>query len=448
MLRFRPETETNSDRIDYLAKKQAKRRTFRPKRLHTFHSSETICLNRYLKLRKMNSVSSSQSASNAPSSTPDWSKFREQMPVSRKWAYFDHACVAPIPQVSADAISKWCNESLTEGDVVWKRWERQHEELRDLTAEVINARREEVALVPNTTFGINLVADGFAWKSGDNVVLPSHEFPSNVYPWMALEKRGVEVRIVELDGNRVDANRISDACDNRTRIVSASWIGYASGYRLDPTEIAKVAHDNGALFFLDAIQGLGVFPIDVQATGVDFLAADGHKWLIGPEGAGVFYCRQELLQLLRPMNVGWNSVKQGNDFSNVKLDVRDAAQRYEGGTQNMVGFIGLNASLRLLADYGLGFQSSAIGVQVLQYADQLVAALETVGGKVFSDLNDNSKSGIISFEVPGKESFALKKHLLSQGVVISERGGRLRLSAHCYNDQNDIDRMVEAIRSF
>ena len=143
-------------------------------------------------------------------------------------------------------------------------------------------------------------------------------------------------------------NRIADACDDRTRIVSASWVGYASGARLDPAEISKVAHDAGALFFLDAIQGLGVFPLDVEETGIDFLAADGHKWMIGPEGAGVFYSRQEHLQMLRPMNVGWNSVKQGNDFSNVDLKVRDAARRYEGGTQNMAGFIGLGASLELL----------------------------------------------------------------------------------------------------
>ena len=378
----------------------------------------------------------------------DWSEFRRQMPVAKKWAYLDHACVAPIPQPAFDAINKYATELLLEGDTVWLDWERQHEALRRLTAQTINSIPEEIALVPNTTFGINLVADGFPWTSGDNVVLPAHEFPSNLYPWMALEKRGVEVRVVELDGQRVCANRIADACDSRTRIISASWIGYGSGYRLDPAEIARVAHDHGALFFLDAIQGLGVFPLDVAATQVDFLAADGHKWLIGPEGAGIFYCRREHLNALRPMNVGWNSVKQGNDFANVKLDVRDMARRYEGGTQNMGGFIGLGASLKLLTDFGLAHDRSAVGDQVLVVTDQILSAFDAAGVKILSDCDEKSKSGIVSFEVPGKSSEKLKSHLYNKGVVVSQRQGRLRTSAHCYNNGNDIDQLIEAIKSF
>jgi selenocysteine lyase/cysteine desulfurase len=377
----------------------------------------------------------------------DWSGFREQMPVAKKWAYFDHACVAPIPQVAADAIAKWAHESLLEGDVVWKRWESQHENLRHLTAQVINAAPQEIALVPNTTFGINLVADGFPWVAGDNVVLPAHEFPSNVYPWMALAERGVELRIVDLDGHAVTPQRIADACDDRTRIVSSSWIGYASGYRIDPAEIAQVAHDHDALFFLDAIQGLGVHALDVQAAGVDFLAADGHKWLLGPEGAGVFYCRRDLLEMLRPMNVGWNSVKQGNDFSRVDLDVRDSANRYEGGTQNMVGFIGLNASLQLLMDFGLSSNQSPIAEKVLAYSDEVCAALESAGAIVLSDRGHDTRSGIISFDIPGRTSDQVKSELLGKGVVVSQRAGRLRVSAHCYNDDNDLDRLVEAVRA-
>lgn len=384
----------------------------------------------------------------AATSQMDWAEFREQMPVAKKWAYFDHACVAPIPQPAGEAIQTWCSESLAEGDVVWPRWERLHENLRKLTAKVINSDEQEIALIPNTTFGINLVADGFSWEKGDNVVLPAHEFPSNVYPWMALESRGVETRIVELNDDAVDLNRIADACDERTRIISASWIGYASGYRLNPAELAKVAHDHGAYFFLDAIQGLGVFPLDVAAAGVDFMAADGHKWLLGPEGAGVFYCRRELLHKLRPMNVGWNSVKQGNDFSNVSLDVREEARRYEGGTQNMVGFIGLGASLQLLYDFGLRHNHSAIGEQVLNYADQVCQALDSHGAQLFRHTARDCQSGCVSFELPGHDSGLLKKHLLAQGVVISERGGRLRISAHCYNNHDDIERLNGAINAF
>ncbi len=393
-------------------------------------------------------MNATEISASSPAISPDWSEFRCQMPVTKKWAYLDHACVAPIPQVAFDAMNRYANELLLEGDTAWLEWERQHEALRQLSARTINSTPEEVALIPNTTFGINLVADGFPWTAGDNVVLPAHEFPSNLYPWMALESRGVELRLVELDGQRVCLNRIADACDERTRIISASWIGYGSGFRIDPAELSQVAHDHGALFFLDAIQGLGVFPLDVAAAKVDFLAADGHKWLIGPEGAGVFYCRRELLNVLRPMNVGWNSVKQGNDFANIKLDVRDMARRYEGGTQNMAGFIGLGASLKLLTDFGLAHDRSAVGEQVLAITEQILRAFDQAGVKVLSDRDEKSRSGIVSFEVPGKSSEQLKSHLFRNGVVVSQRQGRLRTSAHCYNNGSDIDRLIEAIHSF
>ncbi len=376
----------------------------------------------------------------------DWDEFRGQMPVARKWAYFDHAAVGPIPAVTHDEIAKWADEAAGDGDVMWPSWKRQNEDLRELTAKVINSRPEEIALIPNTTVGINLVSEGFPWMRGDNIVLPEHEFPSNLYPWKSLEARGVEVRQVPLVGNAVCPNRIADACDQRTRIVSASWVGYASGYRIDPAEIASVAHDNDALFFLDAIQGLGVFPIDVQATGVDFLAADGHKWLLGPEGAGVFFTRREHLDLLRPLNVGWNSVKQGCDFSNVALDVRDSASRYEGGTQNTAGLIGLGASLKLLVEFGLTATKSPIADRVLHITDLMCQSLEAAGARIFSPRDDAVRSGIVSFEMPGQPSEPMRDKLLDAAVVTSYRGHRVRAAAHCYNNGDDIQRMVEAIR--
>lgn len=377
----------------------------------------------------------------------DWNAFRNEMPVSQKWAYFDHAAVAPIPQIAREKVSAWADQAAIEGDACWPIWHQQHEDLRDLTAQVINAKPQEIALIPNTTFGINLVAGGLPWQAGDNVVLPEHEFPSNLYPWMQLESLGVELRLVPLDGDRVCPIRMADACDQRTRVVSASWVGYASGYRLDPMEIGKVAHDCGALFFLDAIQALGVFPLDVQAAGIDFLAADGHKWLLGPEGAGVFYIRHELLDLLKPMNVGWNSVKQGNDFSKIDLQIRESASRYEGGTQNMAGFIGLGASLQLLADFGLTSDHSPIAERVITVSDELCIALNECGAVVHSDRSDESKSGIISFDYHQKTTADDRQKLVDQGVIVSCRGGKLRAAVHCYNNGNDIDRLIEALKS-
>ena len=392
------------------------------------------------------STKSSLSETVPVTNSPDWSLFRQQMPVAEKWAYFDHAAVAPIPKIAMNRINEWASQAAMEGDVVWPQWNQLHEGARSVAARLINANPEEIGLVPNTTFGINLVAAGFPWKAGDNVVVPEHEFPSNLYPWMALDSLGVELRQIPLDGSRVVTERISDAIDERTRIVSVSWVGYASGFRIDPVEVSNAVHEKGALFFLDAIQGLGVFPLDVQAANIDFLAADGHKWMLGPEGAGIFYLKREHLQLLQPLNIGWNSVRQGNDFSNVDLTVRETAQRYEGGTQNMAGFIGLGASLELLEEYGLSPSSAAIADRVISVSNQLCQALSEIGAIVHSPREPGVSSGIVLFEVPGQNPRSLRQNLLDDGVVTSFRGGHLRAATHCYNNASDIDRLVESIK--
>ncbi|HZN35168.1 MAG TPA: aminotransferase class V-fold PLP-dependent enzyme, partial [Pirellulaceae bacterium] len=228
-------------------------------------------------------------------------RFRAAMPIASRVAYFDHAAVAPLPESARDAIRGWLDQATEEGDPIWTQWARRLEEVRQAAAGLINAQPAEIALVPNTTSGIGLVAEGLPWQRGDNAVTLENEFPSNQYPWMNLASRGVEVRRVPAPGGALDLNRLEEACDARTRIVSISWVGYATGWRIDPAEVAAICQRRGCLFFLDAIQGLGVFPLDVRAAGVDFLAADGHKWLLGPEGAGLLYIRQELLPELRPL---------------------------------------------------------------------------------------------------------------------------------------------------
>ena len=194
-----------------------------------------------------------------------WANFRRQMPVAEHWAYFDHAAVAPISAPAHAATLQWVREAIEEGGQAWPLWDRRIQEVRETAATLIGAATDEIALVRNTTEGISLVAEGFPWQAGDNVVTLADEFPSNLYPWMNLAVRGVETRRVTTDGGPVDLNRVAAACDSRTKIVSVSWVGYATGWRIDPAQWAAMAHDHGALFFLDAIQGLGVFPLDVHA---------------------------------------------------------------------------------------------------------------------------------------------------------------------------------------
>jgi cysteine desulfurase/selenocysteine lyase len=374
--------------------------------------------------------------------TADWSSFRRQMPVAERLAYFDHAAVSPIPEPARAAIAQWAREATSDGDTAWPAWARQVEELRTLLANLIGASPEEIALARNTTEGINYVAEGFPWEPGDNVVTVADEFPSNQYPWMNLAERGVETRRVATNGVAVDLDRLAQACDARTRIVAVSWVGYASGWRNDLDRLARLAHDRGALLFVDAIQALGVVPLDVRRTPLDFLAADGHKWLLGPEGAGVFFTRREHLPRLRPLGLGWHSVTHDHDFARIELAVKPTAARYEGGSQNMVGAMALKASVELLARFG----TESICRRIFEVTDLACRRLEGVGARIRSDRTPEHKSGIVIFDLPGRDPRGLRKRCLENGVVLSCRGGGLRISPHAYNDSSDIDRLIDALQ--
>jgi selenocysteine lyase/cysteine desulfurase len=371
----------------------------------------------------------------------DWEPLRRQMPVAQRWAYFDHAAVAPLTGPSRRAIVDWSEEAARSGDVAWPPWRNQIEQLRSHLAEMIHADTAEIALIRNTTEGVNLVAEGYPWQSGDNVVTLADEFPTNQYPWLNLADRGVETRRVATDDGRVDPDRLAAACDRRTRVLSISWVGYASGWRNDLEQAARIAHQHGALLFVDAIQGLGVFPLDVRSTPIDFLAADGHKWMMGPEGAGVFFLRREHLDRLRPVGVGWNSVAAAGAFGHIELTLKNDASRYEGGSHNMVGLIGLKASLQLLAQFG----QDAISRRVLDVTDRACERLAAAGAVIRSDRRPERKSGIVSFELPGQDPQEIRRRCLEQHVVLSCRAGRLRISPHAYNNEADLDRLLAAI---
>jgi cysteine desulfurase/selenocysteine lyase len=380
----------------------------------------------------------------APNLMDVQSRFRSQMPVTAKWAYFDHGAVAPLPQPTRAAIAVWLKEAADEGDVPWQSWSQQVELTRVVAANLVGAGVEEIALVPNTTSGISLVAEGFPWREGDNVVTLDNEFPSNLYPWLNLTSRGVQTRKVPVEGGRVDLSRVEAAMDGRTRLVSLSWVGFSSGWRIDVAAAAELCHRRGCLFLLDAIQGLGVFPLDVKATGIDFFAADGHKWLLGPEGAGLLYVRREHLDLLRPLGLGWHSVQTTGGFSS-EMSLRPNAARYEGGTQNMAGMIGLGASLALLSELGARPPNSPVADLVLAITDYACERLASLGAVLLSPREGEHRSGIVTFQIPGKDPAEIRKALLAAGIVTSCRGGGVRISPHGYNTREEIDRLLAVL---
>lgn len=371
---------------------------------------------------------------------------RAQMPVAEKWAYFDHAAVAPLSGPACNALKTWADEITTGGDTLWPTWSKKLETTRTQTAKLINASPDEVALVTSTSAGINLVAEGIDWQPGDNVVILADEYPANVYPWMHQQDRGVETRTVKTNLGRVDLDQLREACDARTRVVSVSWVGFTTGCRQPIDAIADIAHSVGAFFFLDAIQGLGVLPLDVEQTPVDFLAADGHKWLLGPEGAGVAYLRKSSMEKLRATGVGWNSVVGAHDFSTINYQLKPTAARYEGGSANMPGFLALAASMEFLGQW----PTQQITGAIRDISDYAATQLETLGASIATHREPydghDPRTGIIAFELPGRDPVALRQKCLDSGIVLSCRAGRLRVSLHAYNTQEEIDRLVDVLR--
>jgi selenocysteine lyase/cysteine desulfurase len=278
----------------------------------------------------------------------------DEFPILRSCNFFNHAGVSPLPRRGGDALRAFADQYERRA-YLDSGFYRQVEDLRKSAARMIGASAEEVAFVKNTSEGIATVAAGIDWRAGDRIVTTAVEYPANMYPWMDVARR-FNVELVTVpeearpDGSRaVPLEKVIEAADHwRTRLVALSHVEYASGQRHDLATLGRFCRDRQILFCVDAIQSMGVLPIDVRAMNIDFLSADGHKWLLGPEGAGVFFCRRELLPTLRPLSVGWMNVVNDQDYGNYDLTLKPDARRFECGTHNIPGLLALKASLELL----------------------------------------------------------------------------------------------------
>jgi selenocysteine lyase/cysteine desulfurase len=370
----------------------------------------------------------------------DWTALRNEFPVTRRWAFFDHAAVAPLSGRAQQALVDWATDMVENGDVHEAQWVRRVETVRGLAGQLLHADPLDIAFVKNTSEGIGIVAEGFPWKPGDNIVTAAEEYPSNIYPWMNLADRGVEVRTLASRDRRLWVDDLRALLDTRTRMVSLSFVEFASGFRNDLDSIGTLCRERSVYFFVDAIQGLGVFPLDVVRTPIDFLAADGHKWLLGPEGAGIFYIRRDLVDMLHPVGVGWNSVIGCRDFSRIDFTLKPHAGRWESGTLNVAGITALGASLELL----LGIGIPAIVERVFEITDYLCDRAERAGFEVYSSRRPEDKSAIVSLVV-AKDARELVRRCRKHGLVINQRGGRIRVSPHCYNTTEEIDRLLQVL---
>ena len=373
----------------------------------------------------------------------DWSAFRTQFPVTRQWAFLDHAAVAPLPSPAVRALEEFARSLADHGVAAVRDWVARIAAVRELSARLINAPTpEDVYFVPNTTYGIGVVAEGLPWQAGDNVVLPADEYPSNQYPWMNLATRGVEVRTVASRGSRIEVADIRAAMNDRTRVLAVSAVEFASGFRTPLDDLGTVCQERGVFFFVDAIQALGVFPVDVQRTPIDALAADGHKWLLGPEGAGIGYIRREWAHRLHPIGVGANSVVRPLAYSTIDFTLKPHAGRWEGGAYNVPGITAFGASLELLLAAGTG----NVEARVLELTDYLCDRAPSAGLEVFSSRAAAEKSGIVSLVKPGTHPAAIQKACKEAGIIVNTRADRTRVSPHAYNTEDELDRFLDVAR--
>jgi selenocysteine lyase/cysteine desulfurase len=372
----------------------------------------------------------------------DWESLRRaEFPVAGRWAYFDHAAVAPLPRRSVEALRVWADDQLHNGAVHWLDWEAKLRDLRAALATLIHAHPDEIAFVNSTTHGIGLIAEGFPWRAGDSVVTAAEEYPSNIYPWMNLASRGVSLRLVPSRGGRVRIDDLAAAMDDSTRVLTISHVEFASGFRNDLDALSELCRSRGVALFVDAIQGLGPHVLDVSRTPIDFLAADGHKWLLGPEGAGFLYVRREWIERLRPIGVGWHSVVGSYNAPTPEFVLKPTAERWEGGSFAMPGLQAFAASVELLLEVG----PEAVSERILERAEAVRDLARAVGWSVYGSARPEDVSGIVALERPGTDPNAVVRLLRARGVVAAARRGRLRFSPHVYNNDDDLERLRDGL---
>ncbi len=370
---------------------------------------------------------------------------RHEFPVVRESVFLAHGGDCPLPRRVSEAIRSYA-DAAAKGDQEKPIYPGILDRGRKAAAQLLQCTPEEVAFVGPTSLALSFFASGLRFRRGDNILIYFDDYPSNVYPWMALAEQGVEVRLLNTRGLGLIRQRdVLGQIDENTRLVALATCHFVSGYRLDHDSIGRELHDRGILFSLDAIQTLGAFPLNT--AHVDFLAADAHKWLLGPCGAGLMYVRHSLQDKLTPAIYGWHNVRCPDFVAQEQITLRNDAARYEAGTQNLLGLVGLVAGIELLLEIGI----EEIGRELLRKRAWLVPQLEAKGYTVLhAEAPPQNSSGITSFYKPGADISPVYENLLKHSVITSlrtARGGQkyIRLSPHFYNTDAELDRTLELV---
>lgn len=368
---------------------------------------------------------------------PIWKQYREEFPVTENLIYLNHAAVAPLPKRTAMAIQGYADDALHFGSLHYDQWLDTYERLRVASARLLGAQRGEIALVKNTSEGIATIANGLDWRPGDRVVAFREEFPANYYPWLRLEAQRCYVEWLSVH----DTLEAIDLACTGSKLLAISFVQYLSGFKADLNAIGEICRRRNCFFFVDAIQGLGAFPLDVEAAHIDALAADGHKWMLGPEGCGILYVRKARQDSIFPREFGWTNVAGYNNYASRDMALRPDAGRYECGTLNTIGCYGLRASIEFLLEVGV----DRIGEAVRAVTDQLAGGARRKGYTLLGDREAENSAGIISIQKPGLDSRKIVHDLREHGIIAAPRQGWVRLSPHFYISPEEIERVIEAL---
>lgn len=364
-------------------------------------------------------------------------RFADEFPVTGNLVYLNHAAVAPLCRPAAEAMKRLVEDASLFGSLHYNKWMEAYAGLRRSAAKLINALPEEIAIVKNTSEGIATVALGLRWRPGDRVIAFREEFPANYYPWLRLEARGVEVTWLSIYD---PLERIAEALPG-AKLLAISYVNYLSGYRVNLTEIGRLCQREGCFFFVDAIQGIGALPIDVEESRIDALAADGHKWMLGPEGNGLLYVRRKWLDAIEPVEFGWTNPAKYADYSSRDMTLRPDAGRYECGTLNTVGCFGQRAALEFLLSIGI----ENIATAVLGIADQLESGARARGYEVMVPRTDETGSGIVSLRHPTMDSSQVVSRLRQKSISAAPRQGWIRMSPHFYITPQQIEQVLQEL---
>lgn len=366
---------------------------------------------------------------------------RSEFAVAPRYIYLNHASAGVLPRSSLEMLERFLRDHANAGVLGTFPYDLRLPEYRERIGRFVGALGTEIALLSNTSACANAIAGGLDWRDGDEVLLCDNEFPANAVPWVALQRRGVRVRFIPTAEGRLTAEALRAELSPRTRLVAVSWISYADGYRHDLRSLADAAHEAGALICVDAMQGLGAFPVDVKSADVDALYAGAAKWLLGLHGIALLYVGPRLRERLELAMPGWRSMRDMWDFHNYEQPFTDEAMRFEAGTPNLIGALSLVAAMDLIDSAG----SDAIAAHILFLTDRLAEELGRFGAQLSTLRGEGISSGIVTFELPGRDSIEVGKALERAGVVTTYRRTGIRVSPHGYNTAAEIDEMLETL---